>query len=170
LAGEKVWNGAGSPTFLLHRDGCPINEVALGSALVKPEHFESDLLRDFEPAFYIATPVLKSLEGTRIPGLSRVSRKLAPLLGRHRTYFIYGGNWLATPCSPQGLRGNKLYGTSFNQAILNGPAAPALAVDDWVFLRPQESESVMLQFGDLLAVQGDKVAFRWPIFTESPAS
>lgn len=167
FAGEKTWNGGGSPTFLLHRDGCPLNEVALGSVLVKPEHFESDLLQDFEPAFYIATPVLKALAGTRIPGLAKISQAVSPLVGRHRTYFIYGGSWIAKPCSPHGLRENGLYGTSFNQAILNGPAAPALAVDDWVFLRPQESEAVMLQFGDLLAVADGKAIGRWPVFTES---
>lgn len=164
--GEKTWNGGGSPTFLLHRDGCPLNEVALGSVLVKPEHFESDLLQAFEPAFYIATPVLKALAGTRIPGLTRISQKLAPLVGRHRTYFIYGGSWIAKSCSPPGLRDNGLYGTSFNQAILNGPAAPALEVDDWVFLRPQESEAVMLQFGDLLTVSDGKAVGRWPVFAE----
>ncbi len=59
-----------------------------------------------------------------------------------------------------------LYGTSYNQAILNGPAAPALAADDWVFLRPHESEAVMLQFGDLLAVRGGEAAGRWPVFAE----
>lgn len=166
FAGDLTFNGGGSPTFLLHQAGCPLSEVALGSVLVKPEHFESDLLAPFEPAFYLATPVLKALAGTRIPGLSRISRRLAPLLGRHRTYFVYGGSWAASPCSPPGLSGNGLYGTSYNQAILNGPAAPALGVDDWVFLRPHESEAVMLQFGDLLAVRGGEAAGRWPVFAE----
>ena len=167
FGGEKIFNGAGSPTFLLHGEDGPINEVALGSVLVKPEHFELDILSDFEPAFYIATPVLKSLPGTSLPGLEAISKIVAPLVGRDRTYFIYGGRWMATPCSPPGLRTNEMYGKSLNQAILNGPATPALEVDDWVFLRPQESEAVMLQFGDLLAVQGGKLAGRWPVFAES---
>lgn len=168
LAGEKTWNGAGSPTFRLHGGAdSPINEVAVGSVLVKPEHFELDLLDAFEPAFYLATPVLKALPGVAIPGLEGISGRLGPLLGRSRTYFIYGGRWVATPCSPPGLRANDLYGKSYNQAILNGPDQPALAVDDWVFLRPQESESVMLQCGDLLVVEGGRVAGRWPVFGES---
>jgi D-serine deaminase-like pyridoxal phosphate-dependent protein len=165
--GEKIFNGAGSPTFLLHGEDGPINEVALGSVLVKPEHFELDILSGFEPAFYIATPVLKSLPGTSLPGLEAISKVVAPLVGRDRTYFIYGGRWMATPCSPQGLRTNEMYGKSLNQAIFNGPAAPALEVDDWVFLRPQESEGVMLQFGDLLAVKNGQVAGRWPVFAEN---
>jgi D-serine deaminase-like pyridoxal phosphate-dependent protein len=168
--GEKIFNGGGSPTFLLHGEQGPINEVALGSVLVKPEHFDLEILKDFEPAFYIATPVLKSLPGTSLPGLERISSIVAPLVGRNRTYFIYGGRWLATACSPSGLRSNEMYGKSLNQAILNGPAEPALKVDDWIFLRPQESESVMLQFGDLLAVEAGRAVGRWPVFAESPAS
>ena len=32
-----------------------------------------------------------------------------------------------------------------------------LAVDDYVFLRPTQSEHVMLQFGDLLVVDGSMI-------------
>lgn len=166
FAGEKIFNGGGSPTFLLHGAEGPINEVALGSVLVKPEHFDLEILEGFEPAFYIATPVLKSLPGTSLPGLERISKWVAPMVGRHRTYFIYGGRWMATACSPAGLRTNEMYGKSLNQAIFNGPASPALEVDDWIFLRPQESESVMLQFGDLLAVAGGTIVGRWQVFGE----
>ena len=167
FTGEKIYNGAGSPTFLLHREQSPVNEVAVGSVLVKPSHFDLPGLESFAPAFFIATPVLKSLPGLALPGLEGLSRRLGPVFGRHRTYFIYGGRFVADPLSPAGLRKNDLYGQSFNQAILNGPAAPALAVDDWVFFRPQEAESVLLQFGDLLVVQGGEVVGRWPVFKEN---
>ena len=36
-----------------------------------------------------------------------------------------------------------------NQEMMNGPDHTAVEVDDYVFLRPTQSESVMLQFGDL---------------------
>jgi len=37
--------------------------------------------------------------------------------------------------------------------MFNGSAAQQLAVDDWVFMRPTQSEAVLLQFGDMLALQ-----------------
>jgi D-serine deaminase-like pyridoxal phosphate-dependent protein len=33
-----------------------------------------------------------------------------------------------------------------------------------VFLRPMISESVLLEFGDLLAVRGGKIVDHWPVF------
>ena len=42
-----------------------------------------------------------------------------------------------------------------------------LAVDDYVFFRPTQSEKVLLEFGDLLAVRtsdrGDEIEARWPV-------
>jgi len=51
-------NGAGSPTFRLHGAESPLNELAVGSALVKPTDFDLPLLADLVPAAFIATPVL----------------------------------------------------------------------------------------------------------------
>ena len=65
--------------------------------------------------------------------------------------------------SPEGLRGNKLYGASTNQEIVNGSEKTRLEVDDHIFLRPTQSEFVFLQFGDLLAVKDGKIVNRWPI-------
>ena len=53
-----------------------------------------------------------------------------------------------------GLQLSGLYGRSSNQELINGSPAVGLAVDDQVFLRPAQTESVLLQFGDLLAVRG----------------
>jgi D-serine deaminase-like pyridoxal phosphate-dependent protein len=36
-------------------------------------------------------------------------------------------------------------------------------VDDFIFLRPTQSEAVLLQFGDLVGVRGDKVEQRWSV-------
>ncbi|WP_051303926.1 alanine racemase [Calidithermus chliarophilus] len=162
-----TFNGAGSPTFRLHGEGSPLNDVALGSALLKPLDFDLPLLADLEPAVFIATPVLKVLEGTTLPGLER----FAPLLSRlnpnwARTHFIYGGRWPARPVSPAGLAENPLYGKSFNQAIFNGSGRTALEPDDYVFLRPYESESVLLQFGDLRVVREGRIVATWPVFSE----
>ena len=41
-----------------------------------------------------------------------------------------------------------------------------LGIDDYVFLRPTQSEAVMLQFGDLQVVRGGQIVDRWPVFTQ----
>lgn len=161
-------NGAGSPTFRLHDDTSPLNDIAAGSCLVKPVDFDLPLLADFEPAAFIATPVLKAADGLQLPGSDALGRLWAlwdP--NRRRTFFIYGGKWMARFESPAGLRENGLYGSSTNQAIANASAATRLAVDDYVFLRPAQSEAVLLQFGDLVAVRGTpagpRIEARWPV-------
>ena len=48
--------------------------------------------------------------------------------------------------------------------MVNGSRAVGLQVDDQVFLRPQQSEAVLLQFGDLLALRGGRIVERWPVY------
>ena len=36
-----------------------------------------------------------------------------------------------------------------------------------MFLRPTQSESVMLQFGDLLTVERGELSERWPVFQQT---
>ncbi|MFZ5722494.1 MAG: DSD1 family PLP-dependent enzyme [Pseudomonadota bacterium] len=162
--GTLTLNGAGSPTFRLHDDQSPVNEISVGSALVKPSDFDLGLLHDFEPAAFIATPVLKAMDGLRLPGSDLLGKGWALWdTNRRRTFFIYGGKWMANFVSPPGLADNALYGSSSNQAIANASAAVDLGVDDYVFLRPTQSEAVLLQFGDLAMVRGDRIEHWWPV-------
>lgn len=161
---ELTLNGAGSPTFRLHDANSPLNEVSVGSALVKASDFDLELLADFEPAAFIATPVLKAMDGLHLPGSDALGKAWALWdANRRRTFFIYGGKWMANFVSPPGLADNSMYGTSTNQAIVNGSAAVKLAVDDYVFLRPTQSEAVLLQFGDLVIVRGGRIEAWWPV-------
>lgn len=166
LEGRDItWNGAGSPNYRLHGEDSPLSEVAVGSALVKPTDFDLPTLTAHRPALYIAAPVLKRIEGTHIPELERVSGLFSAFNpNRQRSYFIYGGRWMAEPVSPPGLVTNSLYGRSTNQELLNGSRATALEVNDHVFLRPTQSEAVMLQFGDLVVMRGGEIVDRWPVF------
>lgn len=160
-------NGAGSPTIALHRDNSPCNDLSAGSCLVKPSDFDLDTLSGFQPAAFIASPILKSLDGTQIPGIEGLSgtmRSWNPNLAR--AHFIYGGQWLAEPWAPQGVRSNGLYGHSSNQMLYTAAASCQLAVNDHLFLRPRQSEALFLQFGDLLAVRGSELVARWPVLTE----
>jgi D-serine deaminase-like pyridoxal phosphate-dependent protein len=165
---HACWNGAGSPTIALHSGGdSPLNDVSAGSALLKPSDFDIDLLADFEPALFIATPVLKRLPGVRLPGPEWFSRLLVggPRAAR-QSYFIYGGGWPARIASPPELRRPGVFGTSYNQAIYTGPAQPALAVDDLVFLRPHQSEGMLLQFGPIWVFEDGHIVDRWTPFEE----
>ena len=51
-------------------------------------------------------------------------------------------------------------------SMLNALEDIAVDVDDYIFLRPTQSESVMLQFGDLIVVRGGEVVDRWPVFSQ----
>jgi D-serine deaminase-like pyridoxal phosphate-dependent protein len=163
-----TFNTAGSPTYRLHLDDANANELALGSAFVKPGDFEIPTLSTHVAAAFIATPVIKSTGRTRIPGLEF----LAPVLrawdpNSAQTFFIYGGHWLAKPVSPAGLQYNSLFGRSSNQEMLTGSARVTLAQDDYVFLQPDQSEAVFLQFGDLAVYDNGAITARWPTFPVS---
>ncbi len=115
-------NAAGSPTYRLHDGTGAANELAIGSALVKPSDFDLPLLADFQPACFIATPVLKADKPFQMPKGVEAIGDLVKLwdANSRQAYFVYGGNWLAEPVSPAGLANTSLYGTSSNQQILLG--------------------------------------------------
>jgi len=162
-----TFNGAGSPTYTYYESIDLLNDISVGSALLKPGDFDLDNLGNHQPAMFIATPILKKHKGLIIPFLE----PLAPVMKKLKrswdtTFFIYGGYWKAVPHSPKGLVTNSFYGRSTNQEMLNAPEGIAVDVDDYIFLRPTQSESVMLQFGDLVVVQKSEIVGRWPVFSQ----
>lgn len=163
---ELTLNGAGSPTIALHQSPrSPLNDWSAGSCLVKPSSFDIPSLETYSPASYIATPVLKKLEGTTIPAIERYKSVLNALDASNKnSYFIYGGYWKADYHYPFGLKDNKLFGSSTNQSMVNAPEGSGLRVDDFVFLRPKQSEFVFLQFGKILAVRNQQIVEEWEIF------
>jgi D-serine deaminase-like pyridoxal phosphate-dependent protein len=135
------FNGAGSPTFSLHAAQSVCNDLSFGSMLLKPTDFDLVTLEHFQPALWIATPVLKKLNTTQIPGLEILNR-----LSSKETLFVYGGNWMAEYVYPEGAKTNTLYGRSSNQELVNIPKKTKIEVDDFVFLRPTQSEAIISQF------------------------
>lgn len=166
---DLTLNTGGSTTYTLYRDRhdqVVANEIAAGSALVKPTDFDLPTLADHVPAAFIATPVLKVLDRTEIPGAPGLGRLMSwwnP--NREKTVFIYGGYWKAVPESPAGLSINPVYGRSTNQEMLNGSADLTLKPDDWVFLRPTQSEQVFLHFGGIVRYDADQQQLdgHWPV-------
>lgn len=156
-------NSAGSPTFTRHCTGTVANEVSVGSAFAKPGDFELDDLAALQPAAFIATPVIKASEDQALPGIEALSGALHWWdRNTQRGFFIHGGHWLAKPVSPPGLEYSKLFGRSSNQELLTGSKRIDLRPDDHVFLRPDQSEALFLQFGDLAVYQGGEIAAMWP--------
>lgn len=161
-------NAGGSNTYAYYDESAPCNELAIGSGLVKPTDFDTPGLAEHIPAGFIATPVLKALDRTEIPGLERMAgpfRAWDP--NTARTFYIYGGYWLANAVSPPGLQRNDIWGHSTNQDMLNGSTDVELGVGDFVFFRPHQSEFVFLQFGDLAVYDGGRIVDAWPAFPEA---
>jgi len=159
-------NTAGSPSYRIHENEKLSSEVSVGTAMLKPTHYDLPSLVDHVPATYIATPVLKSTGAVNIPALDDRSKLFSWWdVNQRQTFFIYGGNWMAEFESPAGLQSNGVYGRSSNQEMVNGSDAVGLTVEDQVFLRPTQTEAVLLQFGDLLAVRGGKIVDTWPAYT-----
>ncbi|HUP93176.1 MAG TPA: DSD1 family PLP-dependent enzyme [Solimonas sp.] len=158
-------NAGGSSTYEMYDESAPCNELAMGSGLVMPTDFDKPTLADHKPACFIATPVLKALNRTDLPGLEGMTRTLRAWdPNTARAFYIYGGYWLANVVSPPGLQRNAIWGHSTNQDLLNGSRDVQLGVDDFVFLRPNQSEFVFLQFGDLAVYDGKDIVEGWPVF------
>lgn len=156
-------NAGGSNTYAYYDESAPCNELAIGSGLVKPTDFDTPGLDAHVPASFIATPVLKALDRTELPGLESLAgmfRLWDP--NTARAFYLYGGYWLADPVSPPGLQRNAIWGHSTNQDLLNGSTDVRLDAGDFVFFRPHQSEFVFLQFGDLAVYEGGRITGTWP--------
>lgn len=164
-AGQLTLNTAGSPTYRLHDGTGAANEVSIGSAMVKPTDFDTPLLSDLTAACFIATPVIKSGPFQAPDGVEWIGKlaKLWDANQRHGVY-IYGGHWLAQPVSPAGLAPSGLIGPSSNQQLLLGSGQQALKPDDFVFMRPTQSEAVLQQFGDIAVYSQGRITDWWPVF------
>lgn len=161
-------NTAGSPTYRFYKDTSLANEVSAGSCLVKPTDFDSELLEPHLPASFIATPVIKSFDQTRMPGIEfadGLNRTINP--NSTKTIFIYGGKWMASPVDPPGLETNKTFGRSSNQEMLNGGQNLQISPDEFVFLRPHQSEAVFLQFGAIAIYKDGVIVDEWSVFETS---
>jgi len=163
-------NAGGSNTYAYYDEAAPCNELAIGSGLVKPTDFDTPGLERHVPACFIATPVLKALDRTELPGLEALARPFSTWdPNAARAFYLYGGYWLAEPVSPPGLQRNAIWGHSTNQDLLNGSTDVQLQAGDSVFLRPHQSEFVFLQFGDLAVYEGGRIVDAWPVLPEAEA-
>ena len=102
------------------------------------------------------------MDPARFPRRARLEGAIGALdPNTRRGFFLYGGYGDAKPVSPAGLRFSPHYG---GRAMLEGSAKVELDQDDFVFLRPTESEGVFLQFGDIAVYDGAEISGWWPTF------
>ncbi|WHP05559.1 MULTISPECIES: alanine racemase [Acinetobacter] len=155
------FNGGGSPTFSFHTTESVCNDLSFGSMLLKPSDFDSNFLRALQPALWIAAPVLKVLPYTQLPAMSVLDK----LPHKSKALFIYGGYWLANYVYPKQCHPHILYGRSSNQEMVNVPKDCEIQVDDFVFLRPTQSEAIIPQFSVLKLYKQHAFA-AWETFRE----
>ena len=166
VSNALIRNAGGSPTFRMYDNTQVVNELALGSVVVKPSDFDTDTLADYAPAAFIATPALKVMPRVQTPVLEALDGPRR-LFGRQSAVCIHGGYWKANPVDPPGLRYDSSFGRSSNQEVLVAADNLGLNADDFVFLRPMQSEAVMGQFGEIAVFDGEQISERWPVFPAS---
>ncbi|WP_282119107.1 alanine racemase [Ruegeria atlantica] len=148
-------NTGGSLTFQSYLAEGSANEVAFGSVLVKPGDFDHATTQAFDPAAFIATPVLKVMPGNALPGLEFLPRQKTDIA-------IFGGHFLAQPVYPAAFGYSAAFGRSSNQEVWTGPRSADVSRGDIALLRPDQSEAVLNQLGTILAVRGGQVVSEWP--------
>lgn len=154
---QLTLNGAGSHTLKIYEKDKTMNDLSAGSGVVMPTDFDTFHLTDHRPALFIAAPILKRYAENPFV--------VKPAANMRQVYYIYGGYWKAKMASPADV-GDTIY-QSTNQSPIATSADVDLQVDDYMFLRPTQSEFVMLQFGDLLAVTDGEISARWPVFHQT---
>jgi D-serine deaminase-like pyridoxal phosphate-dependent protein len=171
-----ILNAGGSSTYPLYNKSDKatdfITEIATASALVKPTDFDVHTLEHHQPACFIAAPVLKLVHKPEIPmlkGISKLMHKVGLL--PKKACFIYGGNWLASPCFPEEAKRSNLLGHSSNQEMYELKDDSPIKMDDYLFFRPSQSEAVFLQFGEIAVYDEGSIIDWWSIFhSESTAA
>ena len=170
---QLTFNAGGSSTYPLYTktdeksngQSSFINEIATASALVKPTDFDVHTLAHHKPACFIATPILKLVHNPEIPMLKGVSKFLRTVgLLPKQACFIYGGNWLASPCFPADSQRASIFGHSSNQEMYELRDNHSIKMDDYFFFRPSQSEAVFLQFGEIAIYDEGKIIDWWPVF------
>lgn len=134
----------------------PINQ-----ALLNQGNIDQQSLAELQCALWIATPVLKVLCHSQLPGLELLNH----FPHQYKALFVYGGYWQADYIYPEKSKLHRLYGRSSNQEMLLVPKSCEIDWDDYVFLRPTQSEAVIPQFAQLYAYAEGKFE-AWDSFRE----
>lgn len=167
FTGELTFNSGGSKTYSLYHEDYPVNDLAIGSAMLKPSTFMDTSLVEHEHALYIAAPIIKIEKGLNVPfadPLAEVIEWWDPNL--KVSYYIYGGGWAADLVSPEGLRFNPFTSSDStenylpNQSQLNGSLSINRDIGDFVFFLPKQSDALS-QFERILLIRDFNIVGEW---------
>jgi hypothetical protein len=150
--GGWIFDGGGSRTFWRYGGRTSaFNELAVGSILLKPTHFDSEEVADFEPAAFLSIPVLK-----RVDQPFPFVESLGPLWGAVRRlnpnvqqgFYLYGSVWGGEILYPQGLREAWFHAPGIqnllpNQQLLMGSADVLFPEGRRVIVRPPEGDTLV---------------------------
>jgi D-serine deaminase-like pyridoxal phosphate-dependent protein len=163
-----TFNSGGSSTYFMFANQAIVNDVAAGSAVVKPATFGS--LTHHQPALFIAAPVLKKMDGIQLPFLGPLADLMQwwnPNMGT--SLYLYGGGWAADIVSPPGVMLNELaadppnQNLQPNQSLYHVSKRSPLQIGDFVFFQPQQGDAIS-QFERLLVMRDGRLVDTWHSF------
>ena len=146
-------NTAGSPTYALHLADPYANEVSIGSAFVKPTHFDLPTLKR-PAAGRLHRPAGAEGDGPGAVPAPRGPDRGAEPAGPQQPARLLPLRRLRRRAAGLAARPAVQRPSMAAAAMLAGSAKVELAQDDFVFMRPTESEGVFLQFGDIAVYDG----------------
>jgi D-serine deaminase-like pyridoxal phosphate-dependent protein len=165
-----TFNTGGSGTVSFYHEKFPEMELAAGGAFLRPASYPEVSLEGFEPALFIAAPVISKPGPVRIPFVEF----LTPLVtwwnpNMLQSVCVYGGGWAGRFISPPGIDPLNMLNDPPNQNLLPNQSLLGisekvpLSVGDYIFYWPQQSDA-MFQFHNLLTIREGSIHGEWKTF------
>jgi D-serine deaminase-like pyridoxal phosphate-dependent protein len=166
-ADQLVFNSGGSRTYPDYdKLTTVVNDLALGSAFILPENFETDNVAGHQAAVFLAAPVLKKLTTRPLPFLEYFWALLS-FWNRNleQGYVLYGGGWPNRIVGPAAVQPAWFYELNShnllpNQTIVTSSKQLNLKEGDYVFFRPGEGDAIVA-FQNIYAFRKGKILETW---------
>jgi len=172
---KLTFNSGGTHTYFYYSDYkgiTPVNDIAMGSGFLCPAQFPELVALGHQPALFLASPVLKKIESSKLPHAEKLTAMVYfwdPNL--KVTYFMLGGGWPGNPVAPAGLKRNYLWDENDlgysnllpNQSILGSSDENDLNVGDFVFSQAWEGDG-MLAFKQVELYRTNKMVGEWDTY------
>lgn len=164
-----VCNSGGSRTYERYGSAtAPVDEVALGSALLYPHRFRNLTDTELRPASFLASPILKVVAPAEVPFVSGVLGLGAPLEPRlEAAYFLQGGDFPAERITPENWTRNPLVPSPDgvqnlipNQSQWLGPRSAHLQTGQYVLFHPWEGDG-LAWLDEIQVFRGDRFETVW---------
>lgn len=161
LRPDLIFNSGGTASFPMYTGmATPVNDVATGGGILRPEGYPNRMIQALRPAIFIATPVFAQFSEPQVPFYSRESsaNALAGLQG----LTIQGGSWRSSFTYPPEVRPAPLPTAPSgppmvpNQSFVVAPASPTIDPGDWIFFHPEHADA-LFQFEQIHLVEDGRL-------------